>query len=310
MDVIQDSEYLLKAIERDDRIRAQLQSRAQSAAQKPKPGDLCPADCLADADDCENCMGCQKMLEEYLLQIDQMEQASKSQSGQVTAEPEKSNKCVLCGAPIEAGEKECPYCGTAYEFLKKGHINGPVSKDVFLDELGKAAKCMFFTKVAIMQAEYSGYMDMFVELSQMGFMDALQGRTLLLEGLNLSGGEVYEDADRQGMSCAEYLRALIKGNLVSSRYQRVLQREERNAQIEREKNEKVHEIRKEQIEREGRIRAQSVPKYSGGGGGGGGSRSCCGNCSNYMPQAARCALDPDSPFQVNATGFCGSYRSK
>lgn len=310
MDVIQDSEYLLKAIEWDDRIRAKLQSRAQAAAQKPKPGAFCPADCLADADDCENCMACQKVLEEYLSQIDKMEQATKSQSGQMTAEEEKPNKCVLCGAPIEAGEKECPYCGTGYEFLKKGHINGPVSKDVFLDELGKAAKCMLLTKIAIMQAEYSGYMDMFVELSQMGFMDALKGRTLLLEGLNLSGGDVYKDADEQGMSCAEYMKSLIKGTLVSSRYQRVLQREKENAQIEREKNEKIHAIRKEQMEREGKMRVQSVAKYSVGGGGGGGSQSCCGNCSNYMPQAARCALNPNSSFQVNATGFCASYRSK
>lgn len=309
MDVIQDTEYLLNAIERDDQVQVKIQTRLAEASQKKKPGVFCPKDCMVDADDCENCLACQKLLEEYLVKAEKMEQSVNQPQSQVMPQKERPTKCSLCGAPLASGESECPYCGTAYDFLQESKLDVPMSKDVFLDELSKVTKAMFYTKIVIMQAEYSGYMDLFVELSQMGFQDSMQNRDLQLQGLNFSGGELLDEAKRRQMSCAEYMRALMKGALQSFKYADIVDRMQRNAEIQREADQKIHENRMNEMRRIGELRAQNVPKYLAGGGGGS-SRQCCGSCSNYMPGSARCALRPNSSYQVNASDFCGSYRSK
>lgn len=310
MDVIRDSEYLLKAIERDEQVQAKIRTRLVEASQKKKPGVFCPPDCMVDADDCENCLACQKLLEEYLVKAEKMEQSVNQPQSQAMPQKEKPTKCSLCGAPLSNGESECPYCGTTYDFLQKSDPDVPMSKDAFLDELNKITQAMFYTKIVIMQAEYSGYMDLFVELSEMGFLDSMQNRNLQLQGLQFSGGELLEEAQRRQMSCAEYMRALMKGTLQSFKYADVVERMQKNAEIQREADQKIHENRMNELRRIGEIRIKNAPTYLAGGGGGGGTRQCCGNCSNYMPGAARCALNPDSSYQVNASGFCGSYRSK
>lgn len=140
MDVIRDSEYLLSAIERDDQVRARIQTRLVEASQKKKPGAFCPSDCMVDADDCENCLACQKLLEEYLVKTEKMEQSVNQPQTRAMPQKEKPTKCSLCGAPLSNGESECPYCGTAYGFLQEQDYDVPMSKDAFLDELNKITK--------------------------------------------------------------------------------------------------------------------------------------------------------------------------
>ena len=96
---------------------SKLKESVNRAESRPKPGPLCNTQCEIDDSRCEACLAEQQAILDAFGEVQKLEQAINdfNNNPAAAAVPEKKpTKCSLCGAPLEQGLRECPYCDTPY----------------------------------------------------------------------------------------------------------------------------------------------------------------------------------------------------
>lgn len=276
-------------------------------AKRPKPGKFCPSTCqLVGEEHCGVCLEQQAKLEEKLLSLERLDAAINAPQPQTPAKP-KPVKCSLCGAPIENGLRECPYCTTPYPaFDDSVDTSDLPQSNLERDRLYVTSAVETYAMYAEIRQETG---KLAAEQFQNKFPKALQGilgtiTTPISAAFGpMSAEQIRQGAQQYGVSYYEYVLGTINGAYESRQFVQVQERvqaenkriEEQNAaqqeyfarnrQIEQERQAKIRAIRKEQNDRMIADAKNHVAHYGGYSGG----SSCCGNCRYYMVATNECA---------------------
>lgn len=299
---------------------------------QPTAHETCPARCKTKRSECGRC------LKERLEIIDALNYAENPalyrQSASAQPPAAASNKCSLCGAPINQGASACDYCGTpvagnaagavgvssgfvpsstmppeqqAYELIYN-HLQGVIN------EMNKpeTRKAMINIQCAVAWSTCPTMSK--AEILRITEQSANENLPLLKAKMSLS--DLYFAAEYHHMSVTTYLRGLFNGdaNLKTAavirqeeNYARQREVREQNRELQRQADERRKQSEREFWER--RQASYRPPQYAAGGGGGGGSRYCCGTCAHYMSGTNTCT-EYRSNGPKSASDYCPKYMSR
>lgn len=327
---------------------AQMNQRAEEYAnsilQKKKPGILCHAKCSAREEDCEECLKRQEALLPALSSLEELDDAVNSNDPgkrvliMKTLSP--NAKCSLCGAPVEEGESECPFCGTEYGNIFK-------DEEVELPSSSAERHQLLADKAADFYSRYLEWNEFRRSLSR-GVIDTVAGfypdyiaaYIYKMEEVNnfsnqMKRQDIISGAKYYNMSEGKYVSEVIgvlqnnidydkNPNAVYPWYE-VLIHDENNAmqkqfEVEREQQRKLHEAQMAAIDARAKSQQEywqrwgathKTPQYNGGGGGSSGSLGVvCGSCMNYMPSSGRCAAGNNTDGASQGAMGCREYNRK
>lgn len=281
---------------------------------QPKPGKYCERLCPV-GQNCQNCLEHQNRYEQLLHELEGLEDAFENPQ---VSQAKKITECYLCGAPYEKGEKLCPYCDTPYPSDGIG-FDIPQSKHEQTQIL--------VAKAAEVYNEYYTFWNIANNNRQGVWKDKvpgiLQGVTNSFTGkidsmMKLTPEQIANGAKKHNLRLSVYICGLTDGSIQSENMEKLEEQRrqlqeyskqqqelhEKNMQIERERQEKIHKINMERAERERALAMAKVPKYNGGSS----SSSCCGNCRYYLMGDNKCG-ENKYRHPKGASDYCGSYRS-
>lgn len=297
----------------------------KQAESRKKPGKLCDSQCPVNDMRCEACLKQQQEIIEGLEGLNALEITINSLKEQNVEIP---GGCSLCGAPIEKGVKECPYCGTAYQI--EALITNLPKTDLERDQMlldGSTKVFALYTELYKMQMEYKKENVKLPGIVK-GFTNIIAAN--LEKGMTMNAAMIRQGANDNGVSYPTYIAGVMTGQYQSVamiNLQNQLQQQHEIMEESRRRQEEIdarnREIRMNQLQQQREARLESTksmmkmissspaPQYNGGGGGGGGSSSlCCGNCAYYIMGDNKCAKDPAGILRINASYFCWSHKSK
>ena len=314
-----------------------------SIMRQKKPGALCFIRCSAREEDCQECLKRQEALLQLLSSLEELDDAVNSNDPEkrvLTIKTISSNaKCSLCGAPVEEGESECPFCGTEYgDVFSEEEVSLPSSSAERHRLL--ADKASEFYSLYLEWNEYRRSISRNVVDTIARFypnyiaayfykMDEYDNFSHHMDINHIISGARYYN-----MSEGKYISEVIGVIQNSFDYDKnpnavypwyvVLIHDESNAmqkqlEVEREQQRKAHEAEMAAINARAKSQQEfwkrwgathQAPQYNGGGGGSGSPGVVCGNCVNYMPSNGRCAAGNRTDGASQGAMGCGEYHSK
>lgn len=286
----------------------------KQAESRKKPGKLCDSQCPVNDMRCEACLKQQQEIIEGLEGLNALEITINSLKEQSVEIP---GGCSLCGAPIEKGVKECPYCGTAYQI--EALITNLPKTDLERDKMlldGSTKVFALYTELYKTQMEYKKENVKLPGIVK-GFTNIIAAN--LEKGMTMNAAMIRQGANDNGVSYPTYIAGVMTGQYQSVamiNLQNQLQQQHeimeesrrqqeeyraRSRQIEMERQAKIKAINDEQAARQREIAKTRVPQYSGG------SSRTCYNCTYYSAGAKACAQNGRS---TNAGDYCGCWSPK
>lgn len=280
----------------------------------PKLGKYCSTQCTEGRECCEACAELQKKLEQELLELEKLEDSenlSMDQVQQLSSRPKITN-CSLCGALVEKGNAECPYCGTPYP---SGGIDCeiPLSKIERKQKTDEKAQEAWNTLVEIMGLQGKNSRESLGDNLLGKFAKMIEGYAASFQSMLMQNAdEIRQGAAHYGVALAIYIDGVAKGkmmspkSLVMAEQNRIM--EEQRASQEQQRaaaSAAAAATAAAQPQRKSytmldymQQRAQtSSPGYVGGPSQLG---SCCGNCRYYLAHDKKC---------LYYQGTSGQYRS-
>ena len=315
-----------------------------SIKQKKKPGVLCFAKCSAKEEDCQECLKRQEALLPILSSLEELDDAvNSSDPGKrvlIIKTISPNAKCSLCGAPVEEGENECPFCGTEY-----GSVF--TDEEVELPSSSAERHRLLSEKASEFYSQYLEW-DGFRRSISRGVIETIAGFFPDYIGAYLYKLDEYDDFSHRmdinaiisgaryySMSEGKYISEVIGSIQSGLDYDKdpnavypwylVLIHDENKAlqkqlEVEREQQRKLHEAQMAAIDARAKSQQEywqrwgathQTPKYNDGGGGGSGSMGVvCGSCMNYMPSSGRCAAGNNTDGASQGAMGCREYNRK
>ncbi|MCM1023449.1 MAG: hypothetical protein NC395_05250 [Prevotella sp.] len=298
-----------------------------------KPGEYCPVDCRINDIRCEACLAEQDKIRAALDELQNLEYAFEdARSSPREAEP-RITKCTLCGAPIEDGEQNCPYCGEAYP-AGTAAIDIPSSEAERDNILLQKASEIYNMYAALRKRGYEN-MNSDMKGKLPGFLGGAAGSVYFAASkfVDMSPQEIRQQSRQNGVGYRDYVMGVLQGVYKSSGDIRLQQLSDLSAQgrdiamensarmraeneryraeirqIDQQKNQQINRLRQERLEMKKKAdldRIKSTNYY--GGGSGGGSSKCCGTCK-YYGAGKCCAMGGKwEGLSKNASEYCGWY---
>lgn len=297
-------------------MKAKVRKETEGARSRVKPGKYCNEVCSIDDERCAPCLENQRRLEQALSELQILEESMELTGEQVQqkmATQKKITSCTLCGAPIEKGYKECPYCETAYPEGCNA-IEIPVSKgdrSTLMNEKIQEAWDALVVKFN-MDMEYvkatagDGWIGK-IQKTVGSFYGAVQGM------MKQNPAEIKQGAEHYSVPVSQYIHGCITGEMKTPR---TLVMEEKSRKMKEEQQKRDAQFTAQQAQRAAsqpkvdpwvgymQRRQQymdTTPQYSGG------YSRCCGNCAYFMLSDAKCARDDRSR---SASDHCGVWKWK
>lgn len=284
---------------------------AQKLENRPKPGKLCHKLCPVNDMRCEACLSEQQNILAALENLENLEQAiSNSQTRGVLP---LADKCSVCGAPFEKGEKECPYCGTAYPKSRAADIPATeLERDRLLLEKSAEAFALYselYKKQIVYKAENPELPSIVKNMMKLS-------KTMEEKNMVMTSEQIRQGAQSNGVSYAAYISGVMAGVYKSipqinmERQTAALQQrsaeltkqsQEMNAQMVAQQRAREQQSRQENAQRQAQMASSKSYGYSGGA-----SRTCY-NCTYYSAGAQACAMNGRS---TNAGDYCGCWKLK
>lgn len=296
----------------------------------PVAHETCPPKCGMDRVGCEKCLKRRLTVLEALYYVECPDEYYKKLNVSSAAKP-VALKCSLCGAPVTAAMTKCDYCDTpvvgagAQGSRVTARMNASPEQTAYdliyemqLETAEKLSNPDYRAATkALTLAAYSNIAFMTVKQKE----DLIENSIVTSERIvkiKMTIADLHEMASIYHISVGTYLRSLFDGDqnvktaAVYRNEQKLArekqQRDEASAQRSREAQEQYARKKKANDEYWQRYQAaRHAPQYCGGGGGGGGSGYCCGTCSFFNTNNARCAVHG---YETDANGHCGHFKLK
>ena len=295
-----------------NKIKSKQKMAVQQAESRKKPGKLCDSQCPVDDMRCEACLIKQQEIIDGIEGLNALETAINSLKGQSV---EISGACSLCGAPVEKGVKECPYCGTVYQ--AEALLANLPKTDMERDKMLLDVTTNVFAEYTALYKKQIEYKQENVKLPRImkGFTNIIAAN--MKNGMDMNSDMIRQGASDNGVSYPTYIAGVMTGQYQSvaminlqkqldqtnERLAEIGRQQERSRQIEAERQAKLAKTNQERNEIQSRMFAGSAPQYSGAPVG-----SCCGSCQYYVAYSKTC-LENKYRHPSGPNDYCGSYRS-
>lgn len=229
-------------------LKAQTEKQTGRDGSEPI-GPLCPQICPLNVSHCKECVAMQRYICSELETVQLIEKKIKEGVFDHSEKVERNNSCHTCGAPIKRGEIKCPYCDVLYDqsTVLDGIPNNAIEQEQFL-----LKKCVDFYALylewdAIRRKNMCEASES-TSLSKMGgWINSFADSHMQMDAMQLKQG-----ANKYGVGYVEYVTGVITGKYKTNMLlelediaERNRKYEARNAEIERERQEKLRRINNE-----------------------------------------------------------------
>ena len=292
-------------------VQQQVEERLLKIRAAEKPGKACMGMChIRDA----RCGECLKMQQPFVDGIELVRQIERGISDPSVLHMKKFTKCTLCSAPYESGERECPYCGTAYP-ADAVTIDLPTDPgELKMLSRKKAAEVWTaFPALRKMQAEMvkEDYKKSNADGDIMICYVAAMEAAAIRKTAPMTAEQLRQGAEKYDTTLVGYMYGVINGEMNSVAAEELSKQAEAANQARKQQHEanmrRIQEQHERDLERNQRrlnmIYGSGPPKYSGGGG----FQRTCADCTYYSAGARKCG---HSGFSTNAGDSCGYFRIK
>ncbi len=213
------------------------------------PGPLCPQICTLNIHYCEDCVASQRYICSELETVQLIEKKIKEGAASSSEKIVRNSSCRSCGAPIKRGEIKCPYCDVLYD---QNTVINDIPENAIEQEQFLLKKCVdFYALFLEWDAKRRKNMSETSEskcFSKVGsWINSFADSHMKMDAMQLKQG-----ANKYGVGYVEYITGVIAGKYKSNM---ILELEEiaernkkyaaRNAEIERERQEKLRRINNE-----------------------------------------------------------------
>lgn len=216
------------------------------------PGIFCPQRCAFNISECENCLSEQQKILDALNELQMQEQKMSQLSENVSMVTEKRIvNCSFCGAPYEKGKKLCSFCETPYQ---EDVLFGELPKGKLEQERYILEKCVEIYNQYLAWSENRRQKEIAMTSKGNEFISKVSNGLAAASSsmTQMTADQVKLGARRCNVGYIDYIAGVMSGEYHTNAYMEMKEvldaygkYQERNMEINREKNEKLRKINME-----------------------------------------------------------------